>query len=71
MTASSYVQWVLEKLAEERERAGIMSEEVGEEVNRVVRVEGGQKVADRVVKKGMSDLWYYFKCQNLMADSTR
>ena len=53
MSPSKYVSWVLEKVAEERERASIcMDQSVAKQVVHVVRVQCGYKMSKRIVRRG-------------------
>lgn len=55
MSPSKYVSWVLEKVAEERERASVcLDQSVAKQVVHVVRVQCGYKMSKRIVRRGRS-----------------
>jgi cullin-4 len=56
MPATQYVEWLLEKVEEERERALVcLDADVAEEVVAVVRKEGGKNQSEKVVSRGECD----------------
>ncbi|WVW86443.1 hypothetical protein I302_108491 [Kwoniella bestiolae CBS 10118] len=56
LTASRYVEWVLEKVVEEKERAdACLDENVAQQVVSVVRKEAGQNVAERVIRTALDE----------------
>jgi cullin-4 len=53
MSPTRYVEWVLEKAVEERERAeACLDADVGKKAVDVVRAEAGEKMSKRVVRRG-------------------
>ncbi|OCF77529.1 hypothetical protein I204_01517 [Kwoniella mangroviensis CBS 8886] len=55
-TASKYVEWVLEKVVQEKERAeSCLDENVAEQVVKVVRKEAGENVAEKVVRRALDE----------------
>ncbi len=53
MSATRYIEWTLQKVDEERERASAcLSPEVAEEVVKVVRHVAGEKMGGRIVRRG-------------------
>ncbi|WRT69963.1 uncharacterized protein IL334_006954 [Kwoniella shivajii] len=56
MAPGKYVEWVLAKVVEERERADdCLSKQVSEEVAQVVRNEAGEKIGDRIIKRALDE----------------
>lgn len=55
MSSSKYVSWVLDRVGEERERAGTcLDQTVAKQVVHVVRVQCGYKMSKRIVRRGTS-----------------
>ena len=66
MSATRYVEWTLQKITEERERAeACISSEVAQDIVKVIRDEAGTKWASRFVRTGQrqisSDLLWQFE----------
>ncbi|WWC91953.1 uncharacterized protein L201_006905 [Kwoniella dendrophila CBS 6074] len=56
MKPGKYIEWVLEKVIEEKERAiACLSNEVSEQAVTVVRKEAGEKVANRIIRKALDE----------------
>ena len=53
MSATRYIEWTLQKVEEESERAyACLSSEVAEKVVEIARGEAGQKMGTRIVRRG-------------------
>lgn len=60
MSATRYIEWTLQKVDEERERAeACLAPEVAEEVVKSVRSEAGGKMATRIVRRGKRNLSFH------------
>jgi hypothetical protein len=65
MSPTRYVEWVLEKVVEERERAeACLDAEVGKKAIEVVRAEAGEKMSKRVVRRGKWGLVLSAMCRS-------
>jgi hypothetical protein len=61
MSPTGYIEWVMEQVQAEDERArSTMSAEVAGQVVNVVRVQAGYKMSKRIVSRGMSALFTTF-----------